>query len=349
VSVGQGFLHDAVGHELGAAACLRRRTVLGVLDRLAGLAGLLHEVLHLTLSHRVPGAVVGIQQVEQVAQVGDGPPARVGDRGQGRVELVGRGGQVAGRLGLDHHRRHVVGHDVVEFAGDAGAFGGTGVLRDAAPPLGVGHSGGPPPRPDAPGEHQHQVDQHEPAHALARAEPVEPDRQRDVGHREPDHRGAAVPFETSARRDQRDRQGGAGERVVGADLVDEEAGRHHGEAGDRPRAADRERQRLQQHGHDGQGVERAGRQVADLGAVALKRRQQRSDDEQHRPRRIPDRDVEPPPPVRDAPKVDHWASLASWSAGSMPAARCRRPGTRLPRRRAMIRNTVVTMMPASTE
>ncbi len=54
------------------------------------------------------------------------------------VEAVGRGGQVAGRLGLHHHRRHVVGHDVVQLTGDAGAFGGAGGLGDVPAALGLG-------------------------------------------------------------------------------------------------------------------------------------------------------------------------------------------------------------------
>ena len=252
-------------------------------------------------------------------QVGDGPPAGVGDGGQGLVEAVGRGGQVARRLGLHDHRRHVVGHDVVELAGDAGAFGGAGGLGDVAAAFGLGGPGGAQPRPDAPRERQRQVEHHEPVDALARAEPVERDRQRHVRRRRARTSGGApVAFQMGRRAQQRDGQRGARERVVAAELVDGEAERHQGEADGRPPPAYGEREALQGDRHDGQRVEGAGRQVAELRPVAAEGRQQRQREQHQREREIPDRDRQSPPQIRNPPEIVHAESV---TAAAGPAGR----------------------------
>ena len=172
--VRQGLLHDPVGHQLGAAGRLRRRALLGELHRLPGPAGPLHQRRQPVDGpgrRPGPGAVVGVEQFEQVAQVGDRPPAGVGDGGQRLVQAVGRRGQVPRGLGLHDHRRHMVGDHVVELAGDAGALGGAGVLGDAAAQLGLRGPGGAQPRPGAPDQGQRQVERRELAHRLPRAEP----------------------------------------------------------------------------------------------------------------------------------------------------------------------------------
>ncbi|GAA4497848.1 hypothetical protein GCM10023191_041980 [Actinoallomurus oryzae] len=132
-----------------------------------------------------------VEQVEQVPQVGDGAPAGVGDGGQGRVEAVGCGGQVARGLGLDDHGRDVVGDDVVEFAGDAGAFGGEGGLGDTAPALGLGGPGRAQPGPDPPHHDQRDIEQRESLHLLGPAEPMKLHRQRHVPQAE--HDGGDTP------------------------------------------------------------------------------------------------------------------------------------------------------------
>lgn len=136
--VRQGLLHHPVGHEVGAAGRLGRCALFGELHGLTGPPCLFDEGEE-PAGGWGPGlgAVVGVEQVEQVPQIRDGPAAGVGDGGQALVEAIGDGGQIAGRLGLYDHRRHVVGHHVVEFAGDAGAFGGASVLGDAAAALGL--------------------------------------------------------------------------------------------------------------------------------------------------------------------------------------------------------------------
>lgn len=57
--------------------------------------------------------------------------------------------------------------------------------------------------------------------------------------------------------------------VVAAELVEGEADRHHDEAEDGPPPASGEREALEGDRRDGQGVEGAGRQAAELRAVVV--------------------------------------------------------------------------------
>lgn len=108
----------------------------------------------------------------------------------------------------------MVGHDVVQLPGDAGAFSDTSGLRHMAAALRLGGPGQPKPDPDSPGEGQHQIERDESGDSLGRAEPVECDRQQHV-RCGPDNRdGAPVPFQMSARAQQRDGQGNARDRVI---------------------------------------------------------------------------------------------------------------------------------------
>lgn len=160
--------------------------------------------------------------------------AGVGDGRQALVEAFGCGGQIAGGLGLYDHRRHMVGDDVVEFAGDAGPLGGAGVLGDAAAAFGLRGAGGAEPGSHAPGEGHRDVEHHVLAGWFAGADRVERDGQRDVRGGEGDRGGAPVVFQLGGHADQADGQGDARERVVAAELVEREAGRDQGEAEDRP-------------------------------------------------------------------------------------------------------------------
>ncbi|RPE43499.1 hypothetical protein EDD90_6702 [Streptomyces sp. Ag109_O5-1] len=170
-----------------------------------------------------------------MAQVGDGPSAGVTDRGQGLVQPFGRGGQIPCRLGLHHHRRHMVGHHVVQLAGDPGAFGDAGVLGDPPPVFGLRVPVGTQPCPGAPGEDQHRIERHEPGDRLAaRPQPVQRDRPRHIGRGEHERGGPPVPFQMGPGADQREGQRGARDRVVAAQLVDGEAGRHQGQTDRRP-------------------------------------------------------------------------------------------------------------------
>jgi hypothetical protein len=91
-------------------------------------------------------------------------------------------------------------------------------------------------------------------------------------------------FQIGARADERDGQGGARERVVGADLGEGEAERHQGEADGRPPPAHGEREAFQGDHHDGERVEGADRQVADLRPLAVQRRDEGHGDHQQRER-----------------------------------------------------------------
>jgi hypothetical protein len=136
-----------------------------------------------------------VEHVEQVSQVGEGLSAGVGDGGQGLVEAIGRGRQIACRLGLHDHRRHVVGHDVVELAGEPGAFGGAGVLGDPAAAFGLRDPVGTQPRPDTPREGHGQVEHHVLGRRLARAEHVERGRERHIRRGGHERGGAPAPFQ----------------------------------------------------------------------------------------------------------------------------------------------------------
>lgn len=215
--------------------------------------------------------------------------AGVRDGREALVEALGCGGQITCRLRLDDHRRHMVGHDVVEFTGDAGALGGTGVLRDAAATLGLGGPAFAEPCPDAPGECHGQVEHHVLAGRLARSDLVERDDERNVRRGEGEGGGAPVVFELGRHADQGDGQRGARECVVAAELVEGEADRDQGETDDRPPLAPGQREALEGDGDDGQGVEGAVRQVPDHGAVILHGKQERSGEDQQRERPVPER------------------------------------------------------------
>ncbi len=256
-------------------------------------------------------------------QVGGGLPAGVADGGQGPVEALGVAGQVPRGLGLHDHGRHVVGDDVVELAGDAGALGGAGGLGDVAAAVGLGGAGGPQPGADGPGGGGQEVEQDEPVHALLGPEADERDRGSGVDAGQDGHGGPAVVAEVGARADERERERGPGDRVVGAEGRDQEAQRDQGEAGGGPLAAHGQREALEGDHHDRHGAEGARGQVADLRLVAAEHRQERGDGEEQPEGEVPDRDVEPPPPLREPPKVHHRGSLATASARA-----ARRRGTR---------------------
>ena len=76
------------------------------------------------------------QDAEEVAKLAEGLAAGAFDVAHGvdrSVEVVSSDG--LGRAGLDGHHRDLVGHDVVELAGDAGSFVGDGL---AGPSMLVG-------------------------------------------------------------------------------------------------------------------------------------------------------------------------------------------------------------------
>ena len=71
---------------------------------------------------------VGTEDAEEVAELAEGLAAGLFDVAHGvdgGVEVVA--GDGLGGAGLDGHHRDLVGDDVVEFAGDAGAFVGDGL------------------------------------------------------------------------------------------------------------------------------------------------------------------------------------------------------------------------------
>lgn len=173
--VRQRLLHHPVRRHLGAAGGGRRRALPDELDRLPGLPGLVDQGVQVADGGRtrVAGAVIRVEQVEQLPQVADGPAASAGDRGQGLVQLVRGARQVARRLGLHDHRRHVVGDDVVQLPGDARALRRTGGGLDMAAAFRLGGPVLAQPRPDSPRERQQQVEGGEPGDALTGAEPVE--------------------------------------------------------------------------------------------------------------------------------------------------------------------------------
>jgi hypothetical protein len=78
--------------------------------------------------------------------------------------------------------------------------------------------------------------------------------------------------------------------VVAEELVGREAEDHERQAGGRPAAAHHEREAFEGDHRDAQQVHRAGRQAADLRAVAVDRRQQRPSGKQQRERRVTHRD-----------------------------------------------------------
>nr|BFE74576.1 hypothetical protein GCM10020092_078770 [Actinoplanes digitatis] len=156
--------------------------------------------------------------------------AGVGDRGKGLVEPVWRGGQVPCRLGLNHHRRHVVGHDVVQLAGDPGTFRVAGALGQPQPPLRLGRTGLAQPGPGAPGNGHYQEERREPGNTLARSEPVEGEGEHHVRRAGQQQDQPTVTFHIGAGAQQRDGQRGARDGVIAAKLVDHEAERHQGEA-----------------------------------------------------------------------------------------------------------------------
>ncbi|MEU0315773.1 hypothetical protein [Nocardioides sp. NPDC006273] len=114
-------------------------------------------------------------------------------------------------------------HDVMQLAGDPGAFRGAGLLGDPEAPFGLGGPGGAQPGAGGPHEGQHQVERQVPDRPLGPAEQVERERQQHVGTREEDRDRAATVFQVGTRAQQRDDEPGPRQRVVAPELVEDEA------------------------------------------------------------------------------------------------------------------------------
>ena len=130
--VGERLLDDAVGGEVDGDRKIVGQVGDGEGDVGAGVGEFVGEgrdVGQSGLWAEVVGACgVGAEHAEQVAELAEGLAAGSFDVAHGvdgGVEVVA--GDGLGGAGLDGHHRDAVGDDVVEFAGDAGAFVGDGL------------------------------------------------------------------------------------------------------------------------------------------------------------------------------------------------------------------------------
>jgi hypothetical protein len=135
--VGQGLLGDAVGGQFDARIQAGDRAGDDEPDQAArGGPRLVHQVAELDksglrmpggrhggLEGRLEGGCLGVlaQHAEQAAHLGQPGPGGVADRGQALGARRGQpGGGQPGGLGLHRDHRDVVGHHVVQLAGDPG-------------------------------------------------------------------------------------------------------------------------------------------------------------------------------------------------------------------------------------
>ena len=136
--VGQRLLHDPVRREVDARGQAVQVPDGLQFDRDAGRPHLGHQVVQpaQTRLRRDRAVVPAGEQAEQPAHLGQPLAARVLDgrqRGTGGVG-VGVDGPLAG-LGLDDDDAHAVRDEVVQLAGDAGAFVGDRLRRVRRPVL----------------------------------------------------------------------------------------------------------------------------------------------------------------------------------------------------------------------
>jgi hypothetical protein len=298
--VGQRLLHDPEGCQIDGAGKIGQMADLGIeldADVDAGGPRPLDQVVEaLQAGHRRPGGCArGIgrrgglarlvdlaQHAEDRAQLDQGLLAGLLDRGQRLAGLLGPlVEQVERHPGLDADQRHVVGHHVMELAGDPHPL--VGGL--AAQGLGVGPGGGLGPVAAAPHHlgHAHQRDQprgegHEgPERRPLRApDPVAHPRERqvprhDAGDGEP---AAAGQHEVAEHDDQReeDRAAGVAERPVGQRRPE-----HHHVRPHREPVPERQRR------HAEQEQRHAGHAVVALGSVGVGRPGEADVHDRHEP------------------------------------------------------------------
>ena len=107
------------------------------LDVQAGLAHAVDQIRDLAqarLGSAIPSEAVGPQDVQEAAHLVEGLATGSGHRPHGVFGLVGVVADgVGGGLGLDDHHAQVVGHHVVQLAGDGGSFGGHGLAHLGLP------------------------------------------------------------------------------------------------------------------------------------------------------------------------------------------------------------------------
>jgi hypothetical protein len=299
--VGQRLLHDPVRRQPDGGRHGPVDAVEHDLDVTGQQVGQVDE----PRQRGAPGRLVGAQEPEQLAHVGERLPPGGGDPGErvgGDLGVLGRG--VAGAVGLHDDDREPVRDDVVHLPGDPGALVG-GRQRD--PLLGV--AGDPVAALDdgvdvglagARGRAERPADHHERGHRQhvrnrvaqreVAAEPGDPvDRGHDRRTQPDDQRGqSGAPAAEPGSRVDRDRERDLGvHRDVGDHDLQCARESHRGEDQRRPLTPPPQRQRLQR---DEDGAPR-------LRDGEVQRSRQRQADHDHRIEDASQARAEPPRPA----------------------------------------------------
>ena len=293
--VGERFLHDAVGDEVGAR---RQRTRLPACHGLDGHPGATHglqqsfELCEPGLRRQVGlGAWVG-EDADQPAHLDQAIAARLLDAGDGGLRrLWVTVDHRAGRPGLHDHDAHRMGDRVVEFPGDAGALGHHGVV---CRPFAIAGEAAAAVVGDTAEQHRQArrergADQHfDPVRIRVREQEA-----RHRSHDRDGHDRTLEPLPVDVRRS-RERGDHEREREIGTGLPGGErrgGGADEGQHGDRSAPPERERGAAEHEQRVGIGPRRRSRGAART--VPEHRAEHREHEDERGEQRIPDQRVDP--------------------------------------------------------
>ncbi|CAI7674908.1 unnamed protein product, partial [Penicillium discolor] len=210
--VGDALLHDAHHGETRGAVQHPRLSPFLEPNRLTGRprAG---DDLRDGLQCRFPGVVGGrLERAEKTPQVDERRAAALGDGGEDAARLLVEVRPEPARLGLDHHRGHVMRDHIMQFPRDARALRGDRIRLRLERPLSARRPLRPEPGAPEPQRREHQPEDHRIRDRESAIDLKQHHREDHVAgeHRPRDH--AAVSGREGARPHQADQepQGGDG-------------------------------------------------------------------------------------------------------------------------------------------